>query len=247
MSTTADPVPDDQPGSDQQDSSFDLRNSWREFARRKGGSFRESERHGLERFLPAAVWRPAIRLPLRGETLRIEAMRRSLLGSWHKQNTGLRDWIAPGGEQSFDYTTAISLRFRPAAPFRMAVGPSDAAESLDGMRHNFDFGSVIALGGSEPFLVHASDPALAGLVLSNTTRNELRHLAKNGAPFEVLVHQAPRGWGLGGSRTEIRVRIGALLVDHEDLDGFATVVRESFEQMRRAGLVQEAAGRGLVS
>jgi len=38
-----------------------------------------------------------------------------------------------------------------------------------------------------------------------------------------------------------------LLVDHEDLDGFATVVRESFEQIQHAGLVQAAAGRGFVS
>ena len=97
---------------------FDLRDTWREFARRTGGSFRESERRGLERFLPAAVWRPTIQLPVRGETLRIEAVRRSLLGSWRKQHTGLRDWIAPGGEQSFDYTTTINLCFRPAAPFR---------------------------------------------------------------------------------------------------------------------------------
>ena len=31
--------------------------------------------------------------------MRIEAVRHSLLGSWRKQHTGLRDWIAPGGEQ----------------------------------------------------------------------------------------------------------------------------------------------------
>ena len=240
-------MPDEQPGSDEQDSSFDLRDTWREFARHKGGSFHESERRGLEFFLPAAVWRPTIRLPLRGETLRIEAVRRSLIGSWRKQNTGLRDWIAPGGEQSFDYTTTISLRFRPAAVFRIAVGPAGDAQSLDRMRHNVDFGPPIDLGASHPFLVHASDPTLAGAVLSKTTRDELRRLAESGAPFELLVHQAQRAWGLGGNRTEIRLRIEALLVDHEDLDGFATVVRESFEQIQRAGLVQEAAGRGLVS
>ncbi len=229
-----------------QPATFDLRDTWREFARRTGGTFRESERRGLERFLPAAIWRPTIQLRLRGETLRIEAVRRSLLGSWRKQKTGLRDWIAPGGEQSFDYTTTINLRFRPAAPFRLAVGPADAGESLDRMRHNVDFGPAIELGASEPFLVHASDPALAGLVLRDTTRDELRRLAESGAAFELLVHPAPRRWRLGGGRTEIRLRIEALLVDHDDLEGFTTVVRESFEQMQRAGLVREASGRSPV-
>ena len=239
---------------DQQSATIDLRDSWREFARRQGGSFREGERRGLERILPAAVWRPTIRFPIRDWTLVIEAVRRSLLGSWRKQRPSVRDWIAPGGSPSFDYTTTLSLRFRPAAPFRLAVGPASptgGSGSLERMRHNVEFGPPIdvrrgELHDPESILVHASDATLAGNILSDPTRDELRRLAESDAPFELLVHDAPRAWGLGASEMEVRLRIGALLVDHEDLEGFAAIVRESFEQMHRAGLVQ-ARGRGLLS
>ena len=207
---------------EQESPTIDLRDSWRDFARRQGGSFRESERRGLERVLPAAVWRPTIRLPVRDWTLVIEAVRRSLLGSWRKRDSSWRDWIAPNGSPSFDYTTTLSLRFRPALPFRLAIGPANGGEPLDRMRHNVEFGPPIELGwGDDPesMLVHASDAALAGSILSDTTREELRRLAASGAAFELLVHGAAHGWGFGTSRMEVRLRIGALLVDREDLDG----------------------------
>ena len=164
-------------------------------------------------------------------------MRRSLLGSWRKERPSLRDWVAPGGSQSFDYTTTLTLRFHAAQPFRLAAGPNDG-ESLERMRHNVSVGPALDLG-RPAILVHASDPGLAARILTPAMLRELELLAESGAPFELLI------LGVHGGG-ELRLQLGALLVDGEDLESVSGVVRELFEELRRARLVC-ASTRGPVS
>ncbi len=223
----------------------DLRQIWADFARGQGGSFVETERRGLERITPATVWRPVIQIPVGDRTLKLEARRQAMLGSWRKQQTSLRDWVAPEGDARnplFDFTTILTLRYRSADGFRFALGPG-SEESLTKMRNNVEIGPPVELSGLSGVSVHATDKLVAESVFRPRVADLVRPLIASPAPFELATSAVRSWWSIGGSRRfELRLTLGMLLVDPELLTARSELMREVFDGLRRAGSVEEAAG-----